>query len=356
VRVAVTFCNQRSTPRLSICIVDLETAERQWLRVPDGFDAGAAGIAAVDGALFVAAQPGGIVRYGCDLEPTGLLPTPSARNLHSISYRPGERALYVTSAHNDTLFRYELDDLGAGFKGEEAVYDADPSHRGQDRFHLNSVAEWRGDLYATLFGPSTGENHKSRRNGKVVRIADGKTIADGLYHPHSLYVHDDELYVVESQAQSVHRITGAEPRTWSIPGGYPRGLATLSPQRLLVGVSALRRESNSLGTQNVFDSNTPLDFRTRLVELDLESGAVCRSVDLTLLAGEIFDVRVLPPGAPFEPSPDGGLAERVEALEESFRELRASRRRVEQEMERTPMHRLRRLSSRVARRIRAAWR
>ena len=355
-RVAVTFCNQRSTPRLSICIVDLETDERQWLVVPDGFELGAAGIAAVDGAMFVAAQTGGIVRYGCDLRPTGILPTPTAANLHSILYRSAERALYVTSAHNDTLFRYGLADDGTRFTGEEAVYDADPSHRGQDRFHLNSVAEWRGDLYATVFGPSTGENHKSRRNGKVVRIADGETIAEGLYHPHSLYVHEDELYVVESQAQSVHRITGSDPRTWPIPGGYPRGLATLAPQRLLVGVSALRRESNSLGTPNVLNSNTPLDFRTRLVELDLESGAVCRSVDLTLLAGEVFDVRVLPSGAPFEPSPDGGLSERVETLEESFRELRAWRRSVEQQMERTPTHRLRQLSSRLARRVRAAWR
>jgi hypothetical protein len=356
VRVAVTFCNQRSTPRLSVCIVDLETAERQWLRVPDGFEEGAAGIAAFDDAIFVAAQRGGIVRYGCDLQPTGVLPTPSAQNLHSILYRSGERALYVTSAHNDTLFRYGLDDLGSGFTGEKDVYDADPSHRGQDRFHLNSVADWRGDLYATVFGPSTGKNHKSRHNGKVVRIADGETIADGLYHPHSLYVHGNELFVVESQARAVHRITGPDPKKWVIPGGYPRGLATLTPERLLVGVSALRRESSSLGTPNVLNSSTPLDFRTRLVELDLESGAVCRSVDLTLLAGEIFDVLVLPPGAPFEPSPDGGLSERVEALEESFRASQRARRNLEQQIEGSPMNRLRQFSHRLARRVRAARR
>jgi hypothetical protein len=356
VRVAVTFCNQRSTPRLSVCIVDLETCERQWLRVPDGFEPGAAGIAEIDGTLFVACQRGGIVCYEADLEPSRVLPTPAARNLHSIFYRPAERALYVTSAHNDTLFRYPLNDSGNAFTGEDRVFDADPSHRGQDRFHLNSVTEWRGELYVTAFGAAGGENHKSRRNGRVLRVADGATIAEGLYHPHTLYAHDDDLYVVESQARAVHRIGGAPAKRWDIPGGYPRGLVATAPQRMWVGVSALRRESNSLGTPNVITSSTALDFRTRLVELDLESGTVGRSIDLTLLAAEVFDIHPLPGGAPFAPSPDGGLSERVEALEESFADMRKSRQTLEAQLERTPLRRFRQLSHRVGRRVRAAWR
>src|SRR4030095_6980964 len=117
---------------------------------------GGAGLSEIDGDLLVACQPGGITRYGPNLQPVAVLPTPEPRNLPSILFRPDERALYVTSAHNDTLFRYRLDDTGTRVVGTDEVWCADPERRGQDRYHLNSVADYRGDLYVTMFGPTDG--------------------------------------------------------------------------------------------------------------------------------------------------------------------------------------------------------
>jgi hypothetical protein len=347
VRVAVTFCNQHSTPRLSVLAVDLETGERAWLDVPAAFDRGAAGITDIEGDILVACQPGGLFRYGTDLRPRAILPTPGARNLHSILYRSGECAVYVTSAHNDTLFRYELDRTGTSVIGTSEVYCADPRGRGDDRYHLNSVVDWNGDLYVTMFGTKDGATNRDRRNGSVVRVADGKVVVDGLYHPHTLFALGDALYVVESQARAVRRIAGGPDDAWHIAGGYPRGVVATGPETLWVGISSLRRESSSLGTPNVIDSSSPLDFRTRLVEIDLASGSAGRTIDLTDLGAEVFDIRPLPATAAFVPSPDKGLSERIEALESSYRAMRNELRSGNHTSRRTARDQLKRLARRV---------
>jgi hypothetical protein len=347
VRVAVTFCNQHSTPRLAVCAVDLDTGDRTWLDVPAEFDRGAAGMTGIDGDLLVACQPGGLFRYGADLRPSAMLPTANARNLHSILHRPHERAVYVTSAHNDTLFRYELDGSGTVVVAADEIYCADPRRRGEDRYHLNSVAEWNGEFYVTMFGTKDGATNRDRRNGCVVRVSDREVIAEGLYHPHSLYTLGDTLLVVESQARAVRRIAGGATATWSIAGGYPRGIIATGPNTIWVGVSSLRRESSSLGTPNVIDSSSPLDFRTRLVEIDLASGELGRTVDLTDLGAEIFEVRPLPAGAAFVPSPGQGLSERIEALETSYRDMRVALRSGNHNSRRTAREQLKRIARRV---------
>jgi len=353
-RVAVTFCNQRSTPRLSVCALDLETEEVQWLRVLGDIESGAAGITVVDGSLLVACQDGGIVLYGDDLEPQALLPTRGSFDLHSMVYRADERAVYVTSTFNDTLYRYTLDETGRRVVGAEAAFCADPSRRGLDRYHLNSVAEWEGDLYVSMFGTTDGDSHLGRRNGRVVRVRDGVTILDGLYHPHTLFVHGDDLFVVESQAKTVRRVGGGDPIPLTLPGGYPRGVAVDAGSTVWIGLSALRRESKSRATANVITDDSPLDHRTRLVQLDLTTGAIGRTIDLTPLAREIYDVFPLPDGSAFVPDPDRGLVQRVEALEESFRAVNASRRVLELQLQKTPMGRMRRFLQRARRRVEGA--
>jgi hypothetical protein len=333
--------------------VDTDLDARAWLPVPDGFETGAAGIARLGDDLLVGCQAGGVVRYGADLRPVTTLPTAGARNLHSIFYRPEEHALYVVSAHNDTLFRYRLDDAGTKVISGEEIYCADPERRGQDRYHLNSVTEWRGALYVTMFGPANGPTHLHRRHGSVVRVDDGETVAKDLYHPHSLYVHDGDLFVVESQARTLRRIGGREPCEWAIARGYPRGVVAADETHLWVGVSALRRESNSLGTPNVITSTEPTDFMTRLVEIDLTTGATGREIDLSLLAAEVFELRALPHPERFVADPMQGLAQRIESLEETFRNQRAARQALEAGKLDRPAQRAKQFALRMRARLRA---
>jgi hypothetical protein len=333
--------------------VDTEVDARAWLPVPDDFERGAAGIARIGDDLLVACQAGGVVRYDADLRPVTTLPTAGARNLHSILYRPDDHALYVVSAHNDTLFRYRLDDGATTVVSGEEIYCADPERRGQDRYHLNSVTEWRGALYVTMFGPANGPTHLHRRRGRVVRVDDGETVASDLYHPHSLYVHDDDLFVVESQARTLRRIGGREPCAWAIAGGYPRGIVAADETRLWIGVSALRRESNSLGTPNVITSEDPSDFMTRLVEIDLTTGATGREIDLSLFAAEVFELRALPVPDRFVADPEHGLPRRIESLEETFQSQRAARQGLEASLRNRPVERAKQMARRVRARLRA---
>jgi Domain of unknown function (DUF4915) len=255
----------------------------------------------------------------------------------------------VVSTDNDTLFRYELNDAGTNVVTIEKVFCADPRRRDGDWHHLNSVTEWRRELYVAMFGTSDALAHIDRRNGRVMRLSDGATIAEGLYHPHSLFAHGDELLVVESHAHAVRRIAGGPRAEWKIEGGYPRGIVA-DDDMIWVGVSALRQESSSLGTPNIITSSSPLDFCTRLVELDPATARIGRTIDLSHLAAEIFDVRAMPFGATFTPSPDGGLSERIEALEESFQTLRAASKVLERRLE-NPFQRLKRVARRIRHRF-----
>ena len=139
--------------------------------------------------------------------------------------------------------------------------------------------------------------------------------------------------------------------SWEIPGGYPADSSPPTPAICGSVSSALRRESSSLGTPNVITSVDPVDFKTRLVELDLDTGTVGRQLDLTALAAEVFDVRALPASATFTPDPDRGLTERVDALEETFRRMRAERQELENRLRDTPVHRAQRYARQVAKRV-----
>jgi hypothetical protein len=97
----------------------------------------------------------------------------------------------------------------------------------------------------------------------------------------------------------------------------------------------------------VIDSSSPLDFRTRLVEIDLASGSAGRTIDLTDLGAEVFDILPLPATAAFVPSPDMGLSERIEALESSYRAMRNELRSGNHTSRRTARDQLKRLARRV---------
>jgi hypothetical protein len=186
----------------------------------------------------------------------------------------------------------------------------------------------------------------------VVRVSDGEAIATDLYHPHTLFSHGDELLVIESQAHALRRIAGGAAESWPIHGGYPRGIAAGADARhLWIGASARRRQSASLGTPNDTAGVEPIDFRCRLVSFDLDQGATAVDVDLTSLAVEIFDLCPLPSSFPFEPSPQRGLRDRVEALQQAYADSRHEVWLLERELDRTAGKRARRVAAGARRRL-----
>jgi hypothetical protein len=334
--VLVTFCNQLPSPQLAAAVIDTSSDAVQWLALPDGFVKGATGISPYDGGVFVACQAGGIVKYDDKLEPRAFLPTPEANSLHSILFRPGERGLYVVSTGTDAVYRYQLDETLSRVTSTDVAYCADPAGPLGDRHHMNSIVEFDGEIYVSMFGVASGPNHLTRRRGRIVRISDGEAIAEDLYHPHTLYAFDDELLVVESQAHALRRVVGGPEREWPIEGGYPRGVASVGDGRhLWLGTSARRRQSASLGTPNDTAGTEPVDFRCRLIQFDLDEGRTVHEVDLTSLAVEIFDIHPLPDTFSMQPSPERGLQDRVEALQQSYATARREVWTLERELDKT---------------------
>lgn len=353
--VLVTFCNQLPSPQLAAAVIDTSSDAVQWLALPDGFVKGATGISPYDGGVFVACQAGGIVKYDDELVPCGFLPTPEANSLHSILFRPAEPALYVVSTGTDAVYRYQLDAALSRVVDTDLAYCADPAGPLGDRHHMNSIVEFDGDIYVSMFGVASGPNHLTRRRGSIVRISDGEAIAHDLYHPHTLYAFDDELLVIESQAHALRRVVGGPPREWPIEGGYPRGVASVGDgRRLWLGTSARRRQSASLGTPNDTAGTEPIDFRCRLIEFDLDEGRTVHEVDLTSLAVEIFDIHPLPDSFPMRPSPERGLQQRVEALQQSYASARRDVWVLERELDKTLLRRAERLWAGARRRANRA--
>jgi len=343
-RLLVTFNNQGSAPGFFVAVVETDTGQLQWAELPEGFQTGAVGIEHFDGGSFVASQSGGVVRFDETLQPQALLPTPGASGLHSLLFRAEETALYVVSAGDDSVYRYQLDSSLLEVLAADRVYCADPAGPRGDNYHVNSIVEFDGEIHVSMFGPAPSRGpHAKRSNGAVVRISDGKSIVDTLLHPHTLSVLDGELFVIESRARQLTRLIGRDQRSWPIHGGYPRGLAVAPDGTLWIAISARRKHSASSGVRVETPGTEAIDFRCRLVELDLEMGETERSVDLTQVASEIYDLMPVPDSVPFDPAPDLGVHDMLTATREAFTELYNDHRRLEQTYERTADRRLERL-------------
>jgi hypothetical protein len=77
-----------------------------------------------------------------------------------------------------------------------------------------------------------------------------------------------------------------------------------------------------------------------LVRFDLDSGTTTQEVDLTSLAVEIFDIYPLPDTFTMHPSPERGLRDRVEALQQSYADARREVWHLERELDKSLRHRL----------------
>jgi hypothetical protein len=92
------------------------------------------------------------------------------------------------------VFRY---DLGPpGLSNPIVVWQA--SNFETDTHHINSIAEWQGNLIISAFGPKFGTLWSSAFDGYIHDISRDRCVKTGIYHPHSLAALGDRLYYIES--------------------------------------------------------------------------------------------------------------------------------------------------------------
>lgn len=154
----------------------------------------------------------------------------------------------------------------------------------EDSAHLNSIAIYRGQLIASIFGNFT--RYREYKDGtlglgKIFNVRTGKTLIDGLSQPHSLTVVDDLLYFCSSQEKKLYVYDGECIVNTVLLPGYARGVA-VGENCIYVGISLSRNIENELH--------------------ELTSGAISildkksmKCIGLKMLPfKEVYDVRIVP--------------------------------------------------------------
>lgn len=146
----------------------------------------------------------------------------------------GDRAFIAATATNRVI------ELGTDLSFK-AIVGASSEHR-VDCDHVNDLGWYQGRLVASRFGP---HRNSGVRIGAIFDVVTGDIIADGFSEPHSVTVHDDVLYVLESRTGMLFRhVLGLGPIRLLSVHGYARGLL-VEEDRILVGRSRLRAVSRS---------------------------------------------------------------------------------------------------------------
>ena len=155
-----------------------------------------------------------------------------------------------------------------------------------DSVHVNCLAIHNGRLVVSMFGrfqAHRGYKGATKLAGLVVDVRTGEALIEGLSQPHSLVAIGEDLWLCNSEDQSVlvydgnYRLT----QTLSLPG-YTRGLA-VGNEQLYVGLSRSRNAAGSAVGE--FDSAV-------IAVLDRGSLKVVGYVPIPY--SEIYDIRVAP--------------------------------------------------------------
>ena len=155
-----------------------------------------------------------------------------------------------------------------------------------DTIHLNSICEHNNRIYATAFGEKEENLWSSARSGTAFCIETNETIIDKIWHPHSLFSYQNQLYCCDSSNQ---RVIGQQQPLLSDLPGYSRGLY-INDELIICGNSLGRQVSHSTGIKisNKSDKGTLAGVCGVSVNFRQNNQAVF--LDLTNVASEVFEI------------------------------------------------------------------
>jgi uncharacterized protein DUF4915 len=283
----ISFCN---LPVLrATAIFRLDTSSGELSEIGLGFSRsveGCTGMTSDDARVYVLCVSEGIYHLSVltkdELEYVFCEPLPEVKDGHSILVK--DQQLYVVSTGTDEVIRYDL--AAEGAINPRAVWRASPC--GSDTHHVNSIADWNGNLVVSAFGPKFGTLWTSALEGYIHDISRDVRIKSGIYHPHSLSVRGDDLYYLESHRKLFCSLDGA---IFSLTG-YPRGVCWLSDDVVCLGSNVGRRVSKSTGLiANPADPGEA-SGSCGVTVVHIKTGRRLKHLDLGRVGGEVYDLMV----------------------------------------------------------------
>lgn len=243
--IAVSFCNTKKNSGVYILNNDF-TLLKEISNTSD-----ATGLVKFEGGFFVATKGYNIAKVNSNLEIENIFRT-GLSDIHSM--RIVDDTLFVIGTGTDTIAKISIRN-GNLAEGSLEVFWASGS--GQDSLHINSLEVYEEILLISGFGDKTKRDWKISNNGFI--RTERETLISGLRHPHSLKIHDNNLYFLESKTSTLFK----NLKPLFTLKGYLRGLDFLGDD-LIVGSSKSRNDlviSNNFATlSKVNDRGGVLDI------------------------------------------------------------------------------------------------
>ena len=319
----ISFCNQASTPHLSLLLVDEKNpTNTQWINLPDRayrHFGGATGLATDERFIYAVGQiPSGnteLLIFDKNLVLKAIHPLAQVRDGHSICIK--DEKLYITSTGSDQVFEISISDDFKNISEEVFWTSPDRNPEKQDNIHINSMTMINGALHISAFGKKVDDNWKSTKKGYCLNIENNEYLAEGIFHPHTLLEINGNAIVCESQTGSLWlKKEGSDSINKQIElGGYIRGLA-FDGEYYYVGRSADRKVSRSTGKANVKINESKT---SALLKLD-KNFELIEEFSLEGLCSEIYDILHL---ANIKVKPEDTLRIRTSQLERRVKDITA---------------------------------
>jgi Domain of unknown function (DUF4915) len=325
-QLLISFCNTRPKG-LPLARFDFSTQNLAWLEtaLPENEVEGATGLCRHGEGFYVLLQhkhkPGRDAALGFldrNLEIRGTTALDTVRDAHSMIEHEG--ALLVASTGTNQIVRVRWDGVHAAT--EEVFWSA--VGESTDSVHLNSILEFRGELFISLFGAKNEGSWEVARNGQVRSLTTGRVLCEGLAHPHSLFVLDDQVCCLGSLDGRVFRANGGTGQNlWNVQG-YARGVAR-DGRHLYVASSVFRKRSRKKKAWHVIPAAPVASSSCGLYRIDLISGSI-EHRDLSGFGQEVYDLAVLPPelARAFSGSREDALARRLALYDQQHLEMIAA--------------------------------
>ena len=225
--------------------------------------------------LLLQRMPSTLVFLNQDFKVDRVLSLDGLKGIHTIL--SWHDHIYLSVTNQDRIMRLNVDD-----KLEE-VWTNDTM---ADRIHLNSLCIHNDQLHASAFGAKKADLWSSADEGYVFNVETGEHVLNSVWHPHSSFSYQGDMFCCDSSHQRV--ISNLGVLIDGLPG-YTRGLY-MDDTVVVCGSSLGRVVSHSTGVRISNKSDLgKLAGWCGVSVLFKETQNTC-TIDLNDKATEVFEI------------------------------------------------------------------
>ncbi|XLQ20256.1 MAG: hypothetical protein ACKUBY_00560 [Candidatus Moraniibacteriota bacterium] len=243
-KILTSFCKQSNNFSKNLLLVDLDSGKEEYLIGESG---GITGITQDNDFFYAVSKDVDEGLFIIDKKTKKIIFNEKLVELlapHSIAVK--DDSIYIVSTGNDSVFKYAFDKEGRQVDLIGKEWSPEGSKGEIDTHHINSIFLYDNDIYVSAFGMKKSKKWSSAADGYIYNISKKIKKIEKIYHPHSVFIKNRNVYYCESSSRSV-KINKTEVLKLKV--GYTRGLS-LNKDYLVLGTSSGRKRSHSTGLIN----------------------------------------------------------------------------------------------------------